>query len=380
MHPLLRPSLRRAWRDLNTVQFGITPGLAQVLSPVSTATGTFLTLLDGTRGLPLLREEARRMGLPEGHADEVVRRLAAAGLLDDATGGGLAAAALRGRPALLDRLRPDLAALSLGDPDPDSGIAGLGTRLGRHVQVRGAGRVGALLAAVLAAAGVGHVDVRDGGEVEPWDTAPGGHPPQDVGHRRDESARAGARRAAPDRPSAPAPSTGEAGLGLVVLAPRDGLGAWAPHPSATADLVAAGTPHLHVGVIERTGVVGPLVLPGTTGCAGCLDLHRVDRDPAWPRMLAQWRSGRQRHVVGGEVALTTTVAGHAAAQALAFLGGTPPGATGARWEVSAPGFDWRRARVRPHPHCPCGAARHGDRQAGGTRATVDGEGRATMSG
>ncbi|MYR59932.1 ThiF family adenylyltransferase, partial [Streptomyces sp. SID625] len=88
MHPMVKPALRRGWRDLNTVQFGMTPAHALTLGPVDTATGSFLELLNGTRGLPLLREEAHRMDLPEGHVDLLVRRLSRAGLLDDARGGG----------------------------------------------------------------------------------------------------------------------------------------------------------------------------------------------------------------------------------------------------------------------------------------------------
>ncbi|MDG4865642.1 ThiF family adenylyltransferase, partial [Streptomyces sp. T-3] len=91
MHPMVKPALRRAWRDLTTVQFGIAPAHAVVLGPLDTATAGLLHLLDGTRGLPLLREEGRRIGLPEGHVDALVERLAAAGLLDDTTGGGPAA-------------------------------------------------------------------------------------------------------------------------------------------------------------------------------------------------------------------------------------------------------------------------------------------------
>lgn len=112
MHPMVKPALRRGWRDLNTVQFGMAPAHALVLGPLDTATGSLLTLFDGTRGLPLLRDEGRRMGLPDGHVDGLVERLSRAGLLDDATGGGPAADALRGKPAVLDRLRPDAASLS----------------------------------------------------------------------------------------------------------------------------------------------------------------------------------------------------------------------------------------------------------------------------
>ncbi|NEA04153.1 ThiF family adenylyltransferase, partial [Streptomyces sp. SID10116] len=118
MHPIVKPALRRGWRDLSTVQFGVAPAHALVLGPMDTATGSFLTLLDGTRGVPLLREEGRRMGLPDGHVDRLLGELSRAGLLDDSTGGGPAADALRGRGETLDRLRGDVASLSLQSPGP----------------------------------------------------------------------------------------------------------------------------------------------------------------------------------------------------------------------------------------------------------------------
>lgn len=36
MHPMVKPALRRGWRDLNTVQFGMTPAHALTLAPVDT--------------------------------------------------------------------------------------------------------------------------------------------------------------------------------------------------------------------------------------------------------------------------------------------------------------------------------------------------------
>ncbi|NEB82539.1 ThiF family adenylyltransferase, partial [Streptomyces sp. SID14478] len=196
MHPILKPAFRRGWHDLNTVQFGMTPAHAVVLGPVDTATGTFLTLLDGTRGVPLLRDEARRMGLPDGHVDALLERLTGAGLLDDATGGGPSAEALRKKTQVMDRLRPDHAALTVTTSEPADGIRRLAARHAMRVQVRGVGRVGAVVASILAAAGVGHVDVRDGGCVEPWDVAPGGQPVEAVGERRDVAARQLVRSAA----------------------------------------------------------------------------------------------------------------------------------------------------------------------------------------
>jgi hypothetical protein len=54
-----------------------------------------------------------------------------------------------------------------------------------------------------------------------------------------------------------------------------------------AGLQQAGLPHLVVGVRDATAVVGPLVVPGRTACLHCTDLHRTDRDPAWPLLAAQ---------------------------------------------------------------------------------------------
>ncbi|RZB14970.1 ThiF family adenylyltransferase [Streptomyces sp. F001] len=379
MHPKVKPALRRGWRDLNTVQFGMTPAHAMTLGPMDSATGHFLELLNGTRGLPLLREEGRRMDLPDGHVDALVERLARSGLLDDAKGGSPAADALRTKKEVLDRLRPDLASLSLTTSRPGDAISRLAARRSLRVQVRGAGRVGTVLASLLSGAGVGEVDVRDCGQVEPWDIAPGGLPAESVGERRDEAARRAVRRAAPDRPPRRGPrpriEAADPGYSLVILAPRDDVVVHAPAPDTAEPLITSGTPHLYAGVVEGTGVVGPLVLPGETGCARCLHEDRTDRDPTWPRLVAQWRSGRQSHVRPCDLALATTVAGLAAAHTLTFLDGQVPSSTGARWEVSLPGLQWHTRPVWAHPACPCGAAERGK----GEHASEDAEAHETMA-
>ncbi|MBY8845421.1 TOMM precursor leader peptide-binding protein [Streptomyces sp. SP2-10] len=378
MHPMMKPALRRGWRDPGTAQFGMTPAHALTLGPVDAATGGFLDLLDGTRGLPLLREEGRRMKAAGGRVDALVERLARAGLVDDARGGGPAAEALRERTDVLDRLRPDLASLSLITPEPGGAPARLAARRALRVRVRGAGRVGVLLASVLSGAGVGEVGVDDVGRVEPWDVAPGGLSTESIGDRREAAARAAVRRAAPDRPPrrtrSPGSGSQDPGLSLVIFTPRDDVAVHAPDPLTAEPLMASGTPHLYAGVVEGTGVVGPLVLPGESGCAGCLDRDRADRDPVWPRLVTQWRSGRGRRVGACDLALATAVAGLAAAHALAFLDGESPSGAGTRWEASLPGLNWRARPVRPHPECGCGATERGKREhsstGGGQRETM----------
>lgn len=378
---MLKPALRRAWRGRDTVQFGVTRAHAVKLGPVDIATGSFLELLDGTRGLPLLREEARALDLSDHQVDTLVRRMANAGLIDDVRAGGPETAALRNRADVLERQRPDLASLSVIHPEPGGGMRRLAARRAMRVQVRGAGRVGAAIAAVLSGAGVGRVEVLDGGVTEPADIAPGGLPAAAVGERRDTAARQLVRRSAVGSTSratgtadaaaggtsagGPAASGGPA-LSLVVVAPRDGLAVYAPDPRAAEPWIASGIPHLYAGVIEATGVVGPLVLPGGTGCAGCLALTRTDRDPQWPRMLTQWRSGRRNAVQACDLGLATAVAGLAAAHALAFLDGELPASTGVRWEAALPLLDWRSEQVGAHLDCSCGAGGHteGERTSG----------------
>lgn len=74
------------------------------------------------------------------------------------------------------------------------------------------------------------------------------------------------------------------GTDLVVLA--DDLVA---DPRVVRDLHATRMPHLPVRVRDHTGLIGPLVIPGITSCLTCGDLHRTDRDAAWPAVAAQLR-------------------------------------------------------------------------------------------
>lgn len=60
-------------------------------------------------------------------------------------------------------------------------------------------------------------------------------------------------------------------------------------PRILRDLHRHRVAHLPVRIRDGIGLVGPLVIPGTTSCLGCADRHRRDRDPAWPVIAAQLR-------------------------------------------------------------------------------------------
>ncbi|MEU2791456.1 ThiF family adenylyltransferase [Streptomyces sp. NPDC007100] len=377
---MLKPALRRGWRDRETVRFGVAPAHAVELGPVDTATGSFLALIDGTRSMEQLVDAAGALGLPAGHARRVVERLGQAGLLDAPSAGGPAAETVRADATAFGRLRPDLASLSVRHPEAAGGLERMGARRAIRARVRGAGRVGASVAALLSAAGIGRVEVQDGGKVEPWDVVPGGVRAEHIGVRRDTAARSLVHRSSPwsrgSRSGSGPPDEGDPGLALVVITPRDGLAAYAPDPVLCEPLLTAGIPHVFAGVVEGTGVVGPLVLPGASSCAGCLELRRTDAEPAWPRLLAQWRSGRGSPAVPAcDAALAATVAGLAAIQALAFLDGGLPPCTGARMELAQPCAGWQTVRIAPHPECGCGAAE----TAGATGASDPRARHATMA-
>lgn len=130
----------------------------------------------------------------------------------------------------------------------------------------------------------------------------------------------------------------------VVLVPA----ACEPDRPLTDALRLAGVTHLIVRREGGRGIVGPLVLPGRSPCVRCDDLHRRDRDPAWPRIVAQLAGHR------GEAgrAVTDWVLATARLQVKALVAGASPDALGNVVEVDPAGVLHARA-VAAHPGCGC---------------------------
>jgi hypothetical protein len=95
------------------------------------------------------------------------------------------------------------------------------------------------------------------------------------------------------------------------------------------------------------------VIPGLTSCLRCADLHRIDRDPAWPALAVQL-SVRRRRAAPADVALATAIGGVAALQALAFLDGGDPATIDGTLEMHLPDWRIRRRSWPTHPDCDCG--------------------------
>lgn len=344
MKPVLKPALRWLWRDDSTLQLGVDPRRAVLLTGLGEDAVKVLGMLDGSRDSDTIVRAARARGVPDQTARHLLDLLTRAGVLEDATAATRPPAALS--PDDLERLGPDLASICLDGADSGAGLHLLARRRASSVRVHGAGRVGASIASLLASAGVGHVQVQDEGWVRRADVTPAGFCGADVGERRDAAAAGVIARTAPTTSTAPAAEAPH----LAVLAPVG-----APDPTTASELLRDDIPHLFAGVRETVGVVGPLVVPGRTSCLRCQELHRRDRDPAWPRVLAQL-CRPHRATEACDSVLATAVAAQGALQALTYLDGKPesPPTVGGTLELCLPDWRWRRRSWPPHPGCGCG--------------------------
>jgi hypothetical protein len=331
VRPALKSGLLPVWRDRDTVQIGIDPRRAVALTGMSQAR-SMLSLLDGSRDRAQVIAAATERGISAQTADRIITLLAAGGALDD-----FPASTLRALPRpVRRRLAAELATVSLARGDGDGGARSLARRHAAQVQIYGPGRIGPVIASILAASGVGLITRADDHAADRG-TGPGpAHHAADPGTRPRPAARP------------PGGTTVLADLAIVT-------GHQAPEPPS--GLMSDRVPHLAASASEAIGVVGPLVLPGRTACLRCLDHARADKDPAWPLILAQL-AARQPDPPACDAVLATAVAAQAAAQALAFIDRTPEvkAVINGTLELVLPAWQWRRRTWRPHMACACGSS------------------------
>jgi hypothetical protein len=108
---------------------------------------------------------------------------------------------------------------------------------------------------------------------------------------------------------------------LVVLAAVGAI-----HPDVGEPWLRRGIPHLPLVVQAHRVQVGPLITGGAGPCLSCMDLHRRDRDAAWPTLLSQlspvWPL-RPGAPVNLESTLTSMTIGVAAMMVHTCLDGQP---------------------------------------------------------
>ena len=361
----LKPGLPLLSRGPSTVQIGVEPRHGTLVDGLTPADHELLAELatgvdDSRLALPPDAGSTPVAGIDRIlRARMLVSLLSDTGVLQRSTSGRAALVRLAGsRP----RLTPDAAAWSIVHPAVGDGWELLARRRAATVELRGSGRTALMLAGTLAAAGVGTVRLLTDDAVTAADVGPGGALPTDVGGRTRQVAarivaRATGRSAEPSEvtsepASDPTPATEpEPGppADLVVLVERA-----AADPTLGDRLLAADLPHLSVVVRETSVVVGPLVVPGRSACLRCLDLHRTERDPQWPLVLAQLRQPDAPRLPREETALAQVAAGVAALQVLGHLDGHgTPTAIGAPLEVELPDGLTCRRPWPAHPSCGC---------------------------
>ncbi|GAB4046913.1 TOMM precursor leader peptide-binding protein [Catellatospora paridis] len=320
--PALLPGLRPMWRDRHTVQLGTDPEHAVVLELAHRSAGRLLELLDGSRTERVLLAEMGRLGMRADDVREVLAALTEKGLVLPAH--ALMPAALPAQHRA--RLADEAAALALRRTESVGTPARvLRRRAAARVIIAGAGPSTRLVATALLDAGVGKVGLVAAPGEAATVSGPAGDPAQ--------GARTGTLRATD--------ATFRVQVGYAV----------------STRGTRRRVPHLALTVRDGVAVVGPLV-PVTGGpCLHCLDLHRTDRDPSWPRLVAQLA----QVAAGGDpcpAATRLTAAGFAAAEVLAYLDGGEPTTIGTTVEINGV-LPWRRRTWSPHPSCDCARRRRG---------------------
>ncbi len=344
--PMLPPSLARLWRATDRLQLGLTRPTPVILRGLDERDAQFVLGLDGRHDLAGVLGQASALGLTASRAEQLLELLDSADCLADGTTDSrvLAELDLPDR----ERLGPDVASLALLPPAHDLGLTAFSLRRAAHVEVHGAGRVGAAILSLLAASGVGAISCVDEAAVRPGDVSPLGPSRASVGRPRSDAAMASAMLTSPGvtTESVQPPD-------VVVLA-----GAPIVDPAVSDDLVNRAIPHLPVTLVETTATVGPLLVPGDGPCLRCIDLYRTDRDPDWPLVAAQLGSGCGAPVEACDVVLSVAAASLAVLEVVAWL---ERSVSPHRWQRSAgrayvlrlPGGQPRPRTYSAHPRCGC---------------------------
>jgi hypothetical protein len=335
--PVLLPGLRRLWRDRNVLQLGTDPERAVVLEFADAALARVLDLLDGSRTDRGVVRDAAGFGVPGPAAEALLATLRDCGMTVDA--GALVPAGLP--EPVRRRLSTEVAALALrGAGTPAVAIR---RRAAARVLIAGYARLAVPIAAALAEAGVGRVDPAVTGRSRADDATLGGLLPSDAGRPRATAAAEAVARTAPATDVRPLRGDGAS---FVVQ-----VGSYRPASLSALAYARRRVAHLAVEVRDGIVVVGPLVPPAGSPCLNCLDLHRRDRDPAWPALAAQLSTGPDTVAPCAVTTLLTAVA-YTADEVISYLDGGRPQTLGTTIEISGPG----RERRRPwpaHHRCEC---------------------------
>lgn len=247
----LAPDIVVFQRNATTIQIGTDAPRRVLIADVPPHAGTVLAHLRDTGNLAAAVDA---LGGDAVRWKALFQQLAAVGLLERDVQLGVYPPRLSGeRLALVHRYGREAA---------DRALA---ARADAVVAVEGHGLVADLIGELLDIAGIGLVHQSAGSHTAALMAPLAVDPVAQAGPAGRRSGRVRHRQpAAQSRPN------------VTVLA-----GPGRPQQGRLAELVYRLDPHLPVLVTRSRLVVGPLVLPGLSACANCLERHRLDADPDW---------------------------------------------------------------------------------------------------
>lgn len=299
----LNPTVPLVTRSPTSLQVGLNPRRAVVIDGLGREDHLLLRMLSAGLTESKLCSSARTLGLPAERARAMARHLYEAG------------------------------ALRRSAPSADSP-----GRANCRAIIIGVGRTGLAIAGGLRSGGIGEVCLYDPSPVLPSDIGPGAFSSDQAGLPREHAASA---------LLAPLRNTGRGGIGrqLAVVVCHDVI-----DPAQYHDLMSRDVPHLAISLGDGHVSVGPLVEPGATCCLRCIGLHRTDRDPGWPGIVAQLSTPTHRQEDAGQALLA---AGLGLAAVFAFVDGHQPLLWGATLDVFQPDGSMELRQWPIHARCGC---------------------------
>ena len=320
--PQLKSHVQPLRRGPGSLQLGLCPGVGVVLDGLSDAEIAVVEALDGSLDINALYAVAAADGVAAGRLSALIATLQEHRLLVDA-------ATDRACLSPIDEprrhlLRPDASAVAAAYDLAGDGYDYVAARSAQHVLISGEGALPSALADLLRVGGIGQVSVGF-----------------DAVNTLDLELRS--------YPELPSPNERP---DLVVLAAMGAI-----VPGAGEPWLRRGIPHLPLVVQGHRVQVGPLITGGDGPCLSCLDLHRRDRDAAWPALLSQLAPQGPLlpdAPISLESTLTAMTAGVAAMIVHTCLDGqSVPGDLSL--ELSLPWPSVQNRRWFSHPLCECTA-------------------------
>jgi hypothetical protein len=331
--PRLKSHAQPLRRGPGSLQLGLYPNAGVVLDGLSDAEIAVTEALDGSMDTQTLYAEAAAAGVTADRVAALIATLDEHHLLVETATDRARFSPIHEPPRHLQR--PDATAMAISAA---YGLAGDGfdhvaARAAQQVVISGEGDLPCALADLLRVGGIGRVSV-GANAADVLDLELRGLP---LGGRRTPLGSVSDLPALPD---------------LVVLAAVGAI-----HPDAGEPWRRRGIPHLPLVAQAHRAQVGPLISRGAGPCLSCMDLHRRDKDAAWPVLLSQLAPSwplRPGAPVSLEGALTAMTVGAAAMIVHACLDGQPvPGDLSL--ELSLPWPATLCRRWFRHPLCDCAA-------------------------